>query len=124
MNLWKEICVRDMPDPRFPARGPERRALGCDFSFGLDLTAVPYFVHRDDLEAIAPVWRKYIILLHEWVQRDEARFGRKRPAVGERYRGIDLYWNSEMLAYNFAAAQLKVRHVIEARLQIRDVDGP
>lgn len=95
-KLWKEVCEKN-----------------CDFE--LDLCAVPYFVHRDDLALIAPLWKYYSLKLKETAETDKA--------LEQRYSGIQFGWGAEMFGWIFGAAHAGVRHQIEHGLQIRDVDG-
>ena len=67
-----------------------------------DHVAVPYFVHRDDLARIAPLWRLIIIKLIA-----------VKDQLGQRhFQALQLGWCAEMYAYIFAAAALGVRHKI------------
>ena len=81
----------------------------------LDLVGVPYFVARDDLEKIAPLWRDYTIEMKDRVDNDEA--------FKSKYAGVQIAWSTEMYAYVFAAAELGIRHTVISSLQRRDVDG-
>jgi hypothetical protein len=95
-ELWKAHCKKN-----------------CDFP--TDATAVPIFIHKDDLAAIAPLWRDYTIEL-------------KRKAFADknwerRYMGVQIDWGAEMLGYVLAAAHMRVKHVLDNNLQMRDVDG-
>jgi hypothetical protein len=92
--------------------------LVCERNCGAktDHAAVPYFVHREDLRQIAPLWRdmtRKIILMSD-----------KDPSLKKRFHNIQLDWCIEMFGYIFAAAELGIRHVIKGTLQLRDVDSP
>eukprot|EP00040_Diaphanoeca_grandis_P019606 m.103563 g.103563 ORF g.103563 m.103563 type:complete len:539 (-) comp27508_c0_seq1:65-1681(-) len=95
-KVWKKFCLKN-----------------CDFH--LDLSAVPYFVHRDDLEVIAPLWKYYSLKIKEWLEVD--------PSGERQYGGLQIGWCAEMYGYNFAAAHAGVVHEILPTLQLRDV-GP
>ncbi|GBG25071.1 Peptidyl serine alpha-galactosyltransferase [Hondaea fermentalgiana] len=95
-RLWKEVCLQN-----------------CDVD--VDLVGVPYIVHRDDLAAIAPLWRSYTIMLKDRVAKDSD--------FKQKYGHLDLAWASEMFGYNFAAAHVGVRHEVVRRIQVRDVDS-
>ena len=47
-QLWKEFCRKN-----------------CDWH--LDLAAVPYLVHRDDLAVISPLWRMYSLAMKVFI---------------------------------------------------------
>jgi len=79
-----------------------------------DAVAVPYFVHRNDLAKIAPLWREYTLL----IRRDME----KNPGLVNEYSSIQMSWCAEMFAYNFAAAHVGVQHIGKGYLQLRDVD--
>ncbi len=96
-ELFKLVCERN-----------------CDFK--PDDAAVPYFVHREDLRKIAPLWRDITAKL--------LRMQDNEPKLNERFRGIQLDWCVEMYGYVFAAAELGIKHTIKGMLQIRDVDSP
>lgn len=95
MQLYKEMCT-----------------VCNDF---VDYVAVPIFIHKDDLAAIAPLWRDFLIRIKTRVDED--------PAFKRKYNGIQIDWGGEMHAYIFAAAELGIRHETRHGLQIRDVDG-
>lgn len=95
-RVWKKFCLKN-----------------CDFH--LDLSAVPYFVHRDDLEIISPLWKYYSLKIKEWLEAE--------PAAERQFGGLQIGWCAEMYGYNFAAAHAGVVHEILPRLQLRDV-GP
>jgi hypothetical protein len=86
--------------------------VNCDFK--LDLVAVPYFVHRDDMAKMAPVWKRFIIQIREAMDLD--------PAMKQEYAGLALDWCAEMFGYIFAAAHVGVKHELK-RLQVRDVEA-
>lgn len=96
-RLWKVVCKTN-----------------CDAT--VDATAVPYFVHRDDLEKLAPLWRMYTLMLKERTEIDE-QFKRA-------YMGVQIDWGAEMLAWNFACAHLGVQFEVVDGIQVRDVDAP
>mmetsp|Transcript_29823 Transcript_29823/g.72721 ORF Transcript_29823/g.72721 Transcript_29823/m.72721 type:complete len:515 (+) Transcript_29823:40-1584(+) len=81
-----------------------------------DDAAVPYFVHREDLRKIAPLWRELTIKIKEMSWRD--------PSLLTRFKSIQIDWCAEMYGYVFAAAELGIRHTIKGHLQLRDVDTP
>jgi len=95
-RLWKEVCLKN-----------------CDAT--VDLVGVPYFVHRDDLAQIAPLWRWYTIMLKDRTNKDNE--------FKNRYNHLDLNWAAEMFGYNFASAHVGVHHEAVKRIQVRDVDG-
>uniref|UniRef100_A0A7S2U1S0 Hydroxyproline O-arabinosyltransferase-like domain-containing protein n=1 Tax=Lotharella oceanica TaxID=641309 RepID=A0A7S2U1S0_9EUKA len=92
--------------------------LFCEKNCGYtpDDAAVPYFVHRDDLKAIAPLWRDLTIKIKERTIAE--------PDLNQRFKAIQLDWCAEMYGYVFAAAELGIRHTIKGKLQLRDVDQP
>merc|ERR1711865_888611 len=75
-KLWKQLCEGE----------------SCNAQ--LDHVAVPYFVHRDDLRRIAPLWKDYIL---------------KISALGD----------TEDESKKSAA---DVRHDIPMKLQVRDIE--
>eukprot|EP01062_Namystynia_karyoxenos_P039437 TRINITY_DN28667_c0_g1_i2.p1 TRINITY_DN28667_c0_g1~~TRINITY_DN28667_c0_g1_i2.p1 ORF type:complete len:765 (+),score=197.10 TRINITY_DN28667_c0_g1_i2:122-2296(+) len=95
--LWQVFCEKN-----------------CDWS--LDLVAVPIFIHRDDLEVIAPLWRHYSLLLKERLEWDQEML--------RKYHHLQVDWCAEMYGYVFAAAHAGVRHKVLPELQVRDVDSP
>ncbi|GAB5353434.1 hypothetical protein AAMO2058_000036000 [Amorphochlora amoebiformis] len=84
----------------------------CDYT--PDDAAVPYFIHRDDLRQIAPLWRTLTIKLKQMSFDD--------PSLNKKFHNIQLDWCAEMYGYVFAAAELGIRHTIRGQLQLRDVD--
>jgi len=81
----------------------------------LDHAAVPYFVHRDDLTKIAPVFKEYILLMKRRFEHDK-QFER-------RFTGIQIDWGCEMFGWIFATAELGIKVEIRGNLQVRDVSG-
>jgi hypothetical protein len=81
----------------------------------LDLAAVPYFVHSQDLKKIAPLWKEWVLKLRYGLEESKT--------MSSKYRALQIDWCVEMYAYVFAAADLKIAHTIKTRLQLRDVDG-
>jgi hypothetical protein len=79
-----------------------------------DTIAVPYFVHREDLKAIAPLWI-------EMTKKVRALFQDEK--IAEEYKSLQPGWCAEMYGYIYAAAELRIKHNIVRGLQIRDVDG-
>jgi hypothetical protein len=75
----------------------------------LDLVAVPYMIHRTDMERLAPLWRELTVKIKEskWANVP---------------RPLDIVYTAEMYAFNFAAAQLGIWFDINPNLQVRDVD--
>lgn len=61
--LWKELCEHNC-------------------ALELDLVGVPYVVYRDDLEAIAPLWKYYSILIKETLEKDNP----KREAFEKKFK--------------------------------------
>ena len=49
--------------------------------------------------------------------------GGSDPAYAKQYGSIQLDWCVEMFAYNFAAAELGIKHELGTKLQVRDVEG-
>eukprot|EP01065_Artemidia_motanka_P024547 TRINITY_DN29384_c0_g1_i1.p1 TRINITY_DN29384_c0_g1~~TRINITY_DN29384_c0_g1_i1.p1 ORF type:complete len:671 (+),score=142.36 TRINITY_DN29384_c0_g1_i1:57-2069(+) len=96
-EMWKQFCEEN-----------------CDWH--LDLVAVPIFVHRDDLEVISPLWRKYSLLIKERLEWDQDFL--------KRYTPLQVDWCAEMYGYVFAAAHAGIRHTVLPVLQVRDVDSP
>jgi len=94
-EMWREVCEKN-----------------CDWK--TDDVAVPIFIHRDDLARLAPVWRYYTLILENLAQNN--------PTFAQKYKGIQIGWGAEMLAYVAAAAHLSLRHDVIHNLQIRDVD--
>jgi len=95
-RLWKEVCLNN-----------------CDFE--LDLCAVPYIVHRNDLQKIVPWFRKYITIMKDKEEQDK-RFTNK-------YRGIQMGWGTEMFGYIFGAAHVGIKHELLHGIQVRDISG-
>lgn len=93
-QLWKEVCLEN-----------------CDAT--LDMVGVPYFVHRNDLEKIAPWFLKYIEIMKAKEETDKAFLS--------RYRGVQMGWGTEMFAYIFGAAHAGVKHEVVRGVQRRDV---
>lgn len=110
-SMWQEFCDKSIPGMC------ERK---------LDLVAVPYFVHRDDLRKIAPLWKKYILAIREKVdtESEDPKIKAAAEKFKRRFRGVQIDWCAEMFAYVFAAAEANVRHNTNQKLQVRDVDGP
>ena len=48
-KLWKELCLKNCDAP-------------------VDMVGVPYVVHRDDLEVIAPLWRDYSLRIKQMME--------------------------------------------------------
>jgi len=80
----------------------------------VDYVAVPIFIHRDDLAAIAPLWRKFVVIIKDRVDRD--------PDFKRKYNPLQIDWGGEMHAYIMAASELGIRHKVGNNYQIRDVD--
>jgi len=95
-RLWREVCKQN-----------------CDWN--LDLVGVPYILHRDDLEVIAPLWKEYILLMKEREEADHDFLN--------RYASIQMGWGTEMFGYIFAAAHAGIKHEVVHGIQIRDVSG-
>ena len=79
-----------------------------------DTIAVPYFVHREDLKLIAPLWMTLTKKIH-------ALFS--DPQIAKEYTTLQPGWCSEMYGYIYAAAELRIKHITGPGLQLRDVDG-
>mmetsp|Transcript_8587 Transcript_8587/g.24852 ORF Transcript_8587/g.24852 Transcript_8587/m.24852 type:complete len:302 (-) Transcript_8587:293-1198(-) len=79
----------------------------------VDLAAVPYFVHREDLAVILPRWKRLIIEIKELCEGN--------APFKEKFKGLQITWGAEMLAYNFACAEAGVAHKLQ-NFQVRDVD--
>jgi len=94
-QLWQRYCT-----------------VNCDHK--PDAVAVPYFVHRNDLAKIAPLWREYTKKIRKDIEKD--------PGLVKEYSSIQMSWCAEMFAYNFAAAHVGVHHIGKGFLQLRDVD--
>jgi len=78
--------------------------------------AVPVFIHKDDLEQIAPLWRYYTMKV--------IREKEENPKAMNRFSNDQMVgWSVEMIGYVFAAAHLGIKHRIEPYLQMRDVDS-
>eukprot|EP00658_Telonema_sp_P-2_P022971 TRINITY_DN19202_c0_g1_i4.p1 TRINITY_DN19202_c0_g1~~TRINITY_DN19202_c0_g1_i4.p1 ORF type:complete len:604 (+),score=114.20 TRINITY_DN19202_c0_g1_i4:179-1990(+) len=102
--------VRGRLEPQVWAAGKLLDGQQCDVH--PDHVAVPYFVHREDLTAMAPVW-KYITV----------QILQIRHKVDPLLRGLQLSWCAEMYGYIFAAAALGVKHKVWTGLQLRDVEA-
>eukprot|EP00466_Bigelowiella_natans_P008491 jgi/Bigna1/75501/fgenesh1_pg.35_\ len=79
-------------------------------------TAVPYFIHRDDLAVVGPLWKMYTLMLKERAEIDQA--------FSAQYRGLQIDWGAEMLGWNFACTHAGIRFTVLPRVQARDVDAP
>jgi hypothetical protein len=75
----------------------------------LDLVAVPYLVHRKDMERLAPLWREFTVKI-------------KNSKWADTPWPLDVHYTAEMYAFNFAAAQLGIWFDTNEKLQVRDVD--
>jgi hypothetical protein len=78
----------------------------------IDLVGVPYFVHRDDFAQIAPRWRHWTLAVKQLAEDSKA--------VADQFAALQIGWGAEMLAYNFAAAEVGVVHK-KVSVQLRDV---
>jgi len=96
-NLWKIVCKERCNEPVYA-------------------TAVPYFIHRDDLAVVAPLWRMYTLMLKERTEVDQA--------FKQQYQGLQIDWGAEMLGWNFACTHAGVHFTVLPRVQVRDVDSP
>jgi len=83
--------------------------------FKVATVGVPYFVQRDDMKAIAALWRNY-------TKKTKSIFDSDR-AIANKYKSLQPGWCAEMYGYVFAAAELGIDHIIKGGLQIRDVDS-
>jgi len=99
-KLWKKFCRKN-----------------CDNE--VYRSAVPYFVHREDLKKIAPVWKEYILLMRGMFDPD----GGTDPEYSKQFHGVQLDWCVEMFGYIFAAAEVGVKHDLSLKLQVRDIEG-
>ncbi|KAH9261727.1 hypothetical protein BASA81_000383 [Batrachochytrium salamandrivorans] len=99
-TLWHELCENNCHLP-------------------IDLVGVPYIVHRSDLEAIAPIWKHYVLKIKYLLEQTTPGW----EAFAQRYAGLDVNWASEMYAYNMASTHLGIRHQVVYDLQVRDVEG-
>lgn len=99
MALWEHLCD-----------APGTDACANQLKVDVALSAVPYFIHRDDIKRVLPRWRELTIKI------------KTLPAeVLAEFRGLQLSWCAEMFAYNFASAEAGVETKL-AEYQIRDVD--
>lgn len=96
-KLWEEVCEQ-----------------GCNNTVAH--VGVPYVLKASDLKEVAPLWRKYTMLLNEMRQNEKERFDKE-------YASLYISWTSEMYGYNFACAHLGIDTEVVHDLQIRDVDG-
>eukprot|EP00472_Partenskyella_glossopodia_P011694 CAMPEP_0197537286 /NCGR_PEP_ID=MMETSP1318-20131121/56410_1 /TAXON_ID=552666 /ORGANISM="Partenskyella glossopodia, Strain RCC365" /LENGTH=456 /DNA_ID=CAMNT_0043095421 /DNA_START=329 /DNA_END=1696 /DNA_ORIENTATION=+ len=96
-ELWEKVCKKNCQEKVYA-------------------TAVPYFVHTDDLEAIAPLWRMYTLMLKERTEVDKP--------FQKAYQSLQIDWGSEMLGWNFACAHLGLGTTVLPNIQARDVDRP
>jgi len=73
-----------------------------------DALAVPLVIHREDLEAIAPLW----LSTTERIRAEKASWAPEwsKPSFA-------LSWTAEMYGYIFAAAQLGIKHSVSDRAQ-------
>mmetsp|Transcript_7496 Transcript_7496/g.12041 ORF Transcript_7496/g.12041 Transcript_7496/m.12041 type:complete len:543 (-) Transcript_7496:44-1672(-) len=95
-KLWKELCLKNCDTP-------------------IDLVGVPYFIHRDDLKVVAPLWRSYTIEIKNRADRDEQ--------FKDKYKRLDIAWAAEMFGYNMACAHAGVKTKVVFGIQVRDVAG-
>jgi len=84
-------------------------SIGVKATDRLDMVAVPYLVHRKDMERLAPLWRDYTVKIKHSKWADEPW-------------PLDVRYTAEMYAFNFAAAQLGIWFDTNENLQVRDVD--
>lgn len=94
-DLWKEICIENC-------------------GHNMDLVGVPYLLKARDLEAIAPLWKKYSMIVKKKLLRDE--FKRK-------YSHLGFDWAAEMIGYNAACTHLNIKTKIVDDLQVRDIES-
>lgn len=87
--------------------------INCDWA--LAMAAVPYIMHRDDLAVVAPLWKKYTLLIKEKIEVDKA--------FEQRYSGVQIAWCAEMFAFIMGVAEAGVHMELVHDLQIRDVAG-
>lgn len=92
-TVWKLLCENN-----------------CNSS--LDLVSSPYFIHRDDLAIIAPLWKYYTIKIQEHKNHVE---------LTNIYQNLHVSWCAEMYGYVFAAAHAGVKHEIKKNLQLKDI---
>jgi len=97
-TMWKEMCQNN-----------------CNWK--IDLVGVPYIVHRDDLERIAPLWKMYSLIIKEKMEDRAAG----HAAFKSKYGRLDPNWAAEMFGYNMAAAHAGVKHEEVHGIQVRDV---
>lgn len=81
---------------------------------------VPYVLKAADLKEVAPLWRKYTMLLNEMRQDEKTKAQFEK---GGEFGSLYISWTSEMYGYNFACAHLGIETDTVHDLQIRDVDG-
>ena len=98
-ELWKEICLLE-------------EEICAHRS--LDLVGVPYILKATDLERVAPLWKRYTLIIKAFLQRDSFRkkFG---------HMGFD--WAAEMVGYNAACAHLNIKTKEVRDLQVRDIES-
>jgi protein tyrosine phosphatase (PTP) superfamily phosphohydrolase (DUF442 family) len=85
----------------------------------LDLVAVPYIIHRDDLKKMTPLWKKYIIAIKARVDTEIPELEAAAKKFGARFAGVQLDWCAEMFGYVFAAAEANIVHDVGHKLQVR-----
>mmetsp|Transcript_8080 Transcript_8080/g.11099 ORF Transcript_8080/g.11099 Transcript_8080/m.11099 type:complete len:491 (-) Transcript_8080:710-2182(-) len=96
-KLWRTVCKERCNDQVYA-------------------TAVPYFIHRDDLAVVGPLWKMYTLMLKERAEIDQA--------FSNQYRGVQIDWGAEMLGWNFACTHAGIKFTVLPRVQARDVDAP
>jgi len=94
--LWKEVCKANCKDT------PKHQGI-------------PYVIHRDDLEVVAPLWRMYVLLLKQ-------RFD-SEPDFLNKYNGYGIQpdWCAEMFGWNYAVTHAGLQQHVEFGMQLRDV---
>ncbi len=99
-ELWKKMCL-----------------AGCENT--LDLVGVPYVLHRDDLEVIAPLWKMYTLMLKEEMENEKGDAARD---FLKKLDGTGIEWAAEMWGFNFASAHAGIKIEGITTLQFRDVE--
>ena len=81
----------------------------------MDLVGVPYVLKASDLKNVAPLWKKYSMIVKEKLA--------KEFSFQQKYGNMGFDWAAEMIGYNAACAQLNIKTKMVFDLQVRDIES-